>query len=380
MKIRIEISSLATQHQSGVASYTRLLSDALADSTKNTVRGHYFNFLRRQQQPQLGSNEVMREQNLFVPLRVYAKLQSHGIAPAFDIFLPRVDLTIFPNFATWPTAKSTLTATTIHDLTYLYHPECVEEKNLHHLRRVVPRSIRTADIVLTVSHTVKDEIVKEFDVDPDKIVVTTVPPEDIFKKRCSDGDISRVRSKYSIGEQKFILFLGNFEPRKNLATLVAAYRLLPAAVRREYKLILAGGKGWNSQATQQALDEAIQAGENISHIGYIDSEDRPILYQGASLFVFPSLYEGFGIPILEAQYGGCPVVAADIPVLRETGGDSVLYANPASPQDFAKVIEQALDAYPYDKQAMLDNAGRFSWDKNVEALLNRANELLGHTS
>lgn len=379
MKIRIEVSSLATQHQSGVASYTRLLAEALADNTENTVHGHYFNFLRRQQRPQL-SSKIIEEQNPTFPLRVYAKLQSFSIAPPFDPFLPKVDLTIFPNFATWPTSKSRLSATVIHDLTYLYYPELVEEKNLAHLRRVVPRSIKQADIIMTVSESVKAELVREFKFAPEKCIVTPIPPSDIFKKELDKSQLDAVREKYKIGSKKYLFFIGNFEPRKNLITLIEAYTKLPKTVQDEYQLVLAGGKGWKSEQTQQALDTAIKNGADIKHIGYVDDTDRPALYQAASLFVMPSSYEGFGIPILEAMLSNCPVIAADIPVLRETGGNSALYADPASIDDFAATIETALRAYPYDKQTMLDNTKRFTWDKNIKTVISKADELLDHNS
>lgn len=380
MNIRVEISSLATKHQSGVASYTRLLTEALADKTEDSVRGHYFNFLHRQQQPQLDSPHVMREQNPLFPLRVYAKLQSFNLALPFDLFLPKVDLTIFPNFATWPTSKSRLSATVIHDLTYLYYPELVEEKNLAHLRRTVPRSIEKADIVMTVSESVKAELIKEFNIAPEKCIVTTIPPSDIFRKKLLASDLDKVRDKYNIGPKKYLFFIGNFEPRKNLVTLIEAYTKLPQAVRDEYRLILAGGKGWKSEQTQQTLDDAIKNGANIKHIGYVDDIDRPALYQAASLFVMPSSYEGFGIPVLEAMLSGCPVVAADIPVLRETGGDSALYADPMSPSSFTSTIEKALNNYPYSKKDMLNNANRFTWDKNIDVLMNQTAELLSNNS
>lgn len=376
MKVRVEISSLATQHQSGVASYTRLLTEALASTKDSTVRGHYFNFLKRQQQPQLDDSKLTREQNPLFPLRVYAKLQSFNIAPPFDLFLPTVDLTIFPNFATWPTSKSRLTATVIHDLTYLYYPELVEEANLAHLRRVVPRSIKTADIIMTVSESVKAELVREFKIAPEKCIVTPVPPAAGFRKELGSSDLDKVREKYDIGQKKYIFFMGNFEPRKNLQTLIEAYSQLPKTVQAEYRLILAGGKGWKSEKTQQALDTAVAAGADIQHIGYVDEDDRPALYQAASLFVMPSLYEGFGIPVLEAMLSGCPVVAADIPVLRETGGKAALYADPTSPNSFASAIKKALEAYPYSSKTMTDNVDRFSWDKNIEVITQRTNELL----
>lgn len=376
MKIRVEISSLATAQQSGVASYTQLLTEALARTDGIEVYGHFYNFLNRQPRPRLDAR-VKLEENKLVPLRGYAKAHSYGVVHPFDLNLPKVDLTIFPNFATWNHSKTKLSATTIHDLTYLYYPELVEEKNLSHLRRVVPRSIKHADIILTVSDTIKQELVKEFGISPDKCISTPIPPDEIFFQRCNKADLEAVRSKYNIGNGKYIYFIGNFEPRKNLAALVKAYQALPDAIRNEYKLVLAGGKGWKSEATQQAVESAVAAGEQVQHIGYVDAQDRPALYQAASLFVMPSIYEGFGIPVLEAMASECPVVAADIPVLRETGGDAALYADTRDLHAFAEVIEKALKYYPFSSKQMINNVKRFSWEKNVSTIVHKVGGLLG---
>lgn len=362
----MELSSLASSDHSGVPTYTRLLTQAFI-SRAYPINGHYFNFLNRQPQPVIDFTYAKKERNKIVPLRIYAKAQSLNLAPPFDIFLPKTDLTIFPNFATWPSVKSRLQATVIHDLTYLYYPEVVEEKNLAHLRRVVPRSIKEADFIITVSESVKAELIKEFNLDPSRCVVTSIPPAAEFSQRSEN----EVRGKYGIPTEKYIYFIGNLEPRKNLATLLDAYLQLPDAVRKEYSLILAGSKGWKNESLQDALKRAKEAGENVRHIGFIDQADSPALYQNASLFVMPSLYEGFGIPVLEAQLSGCPVVASDIPVLREVGGATVSYADPGSATDFKNKILSKLQENNTDKwkEQAKNNVARFSWEDNVSKIL-----------
>lgn len=372
MKVRIEISSLASKYQSGVAQYTRLLSEALARTQDVQLYGHYFDFLGRQPQPTLNTNNATLEPNRLIPLRVYAKLQSYGIAPAFDILPPlkkKVDLTIFPNFATWPTIRSCKTATVIHDLTYLYYPESVERKNLAHLRRVVPRAIKRSDFIITVSETVKQEIVKEFDIPEEKCVATPIPPSEEFFSTIAESAITSVKKKYKIPQnKKYIYFIGNLEPRKNLSALIRAYVKLPQAVKDTYHLILAGGKGWKTEETQKVLKNAQSQNENIHHIGFVDQADSPALYQGASLFVMPSLYEGFGIPVLEAMASGIPVVAANIPVLREVGGACALYADTDNPNSFADTIEEALNLTP-NKRRLQNQARQFSWEENIQKIL-----------
>ena len=371
MKVRIEISPLASKHRSGVAQYTKLLTEALVRSNA-TVHGHFFNFLNRQPNPDIDLS--VNEANHSFPLRIYAKLQSYNIAPPFDIALPKVDLTIFANFATWPTIKSHKIATVIHDLTYLYFPEVVEEKNLAHLRRVVPRSIRKASFIITVSESVKAELIKEFNLDPSRCIVTPIPPDESFFQQVSSDTIQLVKEKYALNtEKKYLYFIGNFEPRKNLKTLIEAYRLLPQSVKDEYALVLAGGKGWKTESTQRALTEAQDVGEDITHLGFIDQADSPALYQGASIFVMPSLYEGFGIPVLEAMASGTPVIAADIPVLREVGANIASYADPHSPRSFADAIIAAINTPIASREEFQKNVRRYSWTHNIKSIIDAIN-------
>lgn len=337
MKVRVEISSLASKNLSGVASYTKMLAEALDQNPDIIAFGSYFNFLNRQPIPNLSIDRPL-EKNSLIPLRVYAKLQSYNVAPPFDINLPAVDLTIFPNFATWPTCKSKLRATVIHDLTYLYFPDAVEEKNLAHLRRVVPRSIKNADFIITPSQAVKAEIVKEFALDPEKCIVTTIPPDPKFLLKNNN----EIHKKYGIPTEKYIYFMGNLEPRKDLPTLVMAYCKLPIDIKKEYSLVMAGGNGWKTDKSRQSIESATSAGENVIHVGFIDNDDATAFYQKSSLFVMPSIYEGFGIPILEAMASDCPVIASDIPVLREVTGDAALFAKVGNSDSFCQAIQKLI--------------------------------------
>lgn len=374
MNIRLEISNLATNSISGVGNYTRLLGEALDANLNAPLQTSYFDFLNRQPIPAINLRQSPHKNSL-IPLRVYAKLQSYNIAPPFDFVLPAVDLTIFPNFATWPTTRSRLRATVIHDLTYLRYPEVVEAKNLEHLRRVVPRSVQQADFIITVSETVKQELVEEFGLDPARCVVTTIPPDATY----SVPNHNEIHQKYNIPTKEFIFFIGNLEPRKDLPTLIVAYRQLPAELKRRYSLVLAGGKGWKTEASEQAIAEAKASGEQIVHVGYIDQADASAFHQQASLFVMSSLYEGFGMPILEALTSGTAVVASDITVLREAGGNAALYAAPHDANDFAQKITTILTDASIHSQllaAIPAHLANFSWDRNVRTITDLASSLL----
>lgn len=368
IKVRIEVSPLADKQMSGVGNYTQLLADALSVDSNFETEPVFFNFLDRQVEPIITNNKAKK--NKLVPLKIYAKLSSFGRAPYWDTFKKPVDLTIFTNFDTWPTVKSKYVATTVHDLTYLYHPEVVELKNLEHLRRVVPKTLKKADLILTVSNAVKDEIIKEFGVDKNKIVVTHVPPDKSFSIKKSSSEISKALKKYHI-DSKYIYFIGNFEPRKNLSTLISAYKLLPYEIKSQYGLVLAGGKGWNYRETEKLLVDTQNEGENIKYIGYIDQKDSPALYQGASLFVMASVYEGFGIPILEAMESKVPVVASDIPVLRETASNAAMFFECKDSRSLANAIEKVISDKKLQNELVKlgsKNLHRFSWQKNIASI------------
>ena len=367
MKIRFDGSSfLEVDTPSGVGHYSRLLYQSLAVSNSvELTTGPFF----RSTDPDSRPTKLQTVLN-----KAYRKLTSYGFGVPFDLLMPRVDLTIFPNFAHWPSARSTVTSATIHDLTYLYFPELVEEKNLAYLRRVVPVAVDRSDFVITVSEAVKSELVKEFSVPADKIVTTPIPPDPIYL----DSPTKDIKNKYRIHYEDYILFFGNLEPRKNLKTLVEAYAKLPKDIGQKYGLVLAGGKGWQISETQEVIDRAVSQGANITHIGYVDQEDAPSLYREASLFVMPSLYEGFGMPIIEAFASKTPVVAASIPVLKETAAGGAALANPKDPSDFVEEITKILtessyaDSFTSAAQKQLKS---LTWDINCANIINKTQSI-----
>ncbi|MEI6851038.1 MAG: glycosyltransferase family 1 protein [Candidatus Saccharibacteria bacterium] len=374
MKIRVEVSSLASSKMSGVANYTKMLVESLNGDRNIETHASYFNFLNRQPIPNLSIKKSL-EKNSIIPLRIYAKLQSYSFAPPFDVNLSKVDLTIFPNFATWPSMKSRLRATVIHDLTYIRFPDTVDEKNLVHLKRVVPRSIKEADFIITISEAVKSELMKEFDLPPDKCVITTIPPDDKYHHK-NDNEI---HDKYGIPTKKFIYFIGNLEPRKDLPTLIKAYCKLPTAMKKEYSLIMAGGNGWKTENSRKAIKNAQKNSENVAHIGFVDDDDAAAFYQKATMFVMPSIYEGFGMPILESMASGCPVIASDIPVLKEVGGDAALYAKAGDSDDFKEVIEKLIKDTGLQKKLVQlgkQNLKNFSLEKNAKIISDKVKSLI----
>lgn len=370
MKIRIETAALTAPNISGVGHYIRMLTNNLADlSPKGTeVSAFYFNFLSKHRDPAI-SSRVRHEKHTLMPQRVFAKLQSYGVPLPFDLFSSPVDVTIFPNFVRWTTVKSHLSAVVIHDLGYLHFPDVIEERNLAHLRRVVPRSVAKSDIIITVSHAMKQEIMEFFAVPEEKIVVTPIPPDPIYLQHDHTIDIPKA---YNLPTKKYIFSIGNLEPRKDLPTMIEAFCRLPKAIRQEYSLVLGGGKGWKSEKTEAAIQQAQAAGEHVIRPGYIQQEDLPCFFRQASLFCMSSIYEGFGMPVVEALACHTPVLCSDIPVLREAGGEAALYAEAQNPDDFAKQMEKIISTpdirtkLPKKADAQL---ATISWQDNTDRLM-----------
>lgn len=371
---RFDLNPTAEQRLSGVGGYSKRLAEALATHPGFQLQGFYFNFRHRRPQPQV---QNINYSTLNFPLKIYAKLASFGLNLPFDLMMPPVDVTFFPNFVTWQTVNSKLRVTTVHDLTFVYFPELVEAKNLAHLRRVVPRSLRQADLILTVSQAVKHEIIKEFNINPDKILALPIPVSDRFRN--FDPHKTTAQLPDDLINQKYISFVGNFEPRKNLSTLVQAYLQLPTQIRQRYKLVIAGSQSWSNQQAQDLIDQANQSQPTIFQLTGLSDEEIVNLLFHSSLHILPSLYEGFGMPIVEAMTVDTPVIAADIPVLHESSGEAALYFDPHSSQDLAKQITTVLSNRQLQQRLIKQGrafSNSLSWTANAEAIYQKIKTLL----
>lgn len=365
ISIRFEASSfLESDKVSGVGYYSQRLATALQNDPRIRLSfstGPFFH----------GSSMSRRPTPVQTFLnKIYRKLASRLPMPPADLGQPPADLTIFPNFFTLPTTKRSISACTIHDLTYLRYPEFVEDKNRTYLSRVIPTSIRSADIILTVSESIKQELMEHFSMEPGKCVVTHVPPGGSFTT--SSTTAIDIHAKYGIKTDKFIFFMGNIEPRKNITTLVSAYQGLPELLRKQYGLVISGGIGWKSEALHHTIMEAINSDHSVFYTGYVDKEDVPTLYREASAFVMPSIYEGFGMPILEAMASRTPVIASDIPAHREAGGDAAAYFDPTNAADLSDTLRSILTSKKIQEELIKKgsrNLERFSWERNVETIL-----------
>lgn len=261
--------------------------------------------------------------------------------------------------------------TIIHDVSFEAFPELIKPSDLFFLRLLIPRSLKRADRIIAVSGFTKDELIRRYGIAPEKIAIIPNAVSDRFVgKTYSSQERQAVRKKYGLPE-KFILYLGTLQPRKNLPVLIEAY----AKMRKDFpemRLVLAGGKGHNYD---QRIDQSIKEYEledSVLFTGFIDEEDKAAVMSAADCFCFPSLYEGFGIPILEAFSVGTPCVVSDIPPHREVAGEAAFFFDPKDSDELARRLAHILkDA---SLQERLRNSGRdqnksFSWTSSAQKML-----------
>lgn len=335
VKIRIDASAyLENDTPSGIGHYTRQLALALSEQqgvALELTTGPFFrgSIDTRPHKVQTFFNKVFRKLASYTPF---------ALELPYDLFMPSVDMTIFPNFASLRSIRSQQTVCVIHDLVYVRFPETVERKNLSFLKRVVPKSTQYANTIVTTSDFIRSELKQIFNLRG--AVVIPIPPDANFDKKIIPKPSSAITS--SLGSKKFIYFIGTLEPRKNITQLIEAYRLLPEHLSKEYALVLAGNFGWKSKGIHRLLTEAQSTGMDIRHLGYISQSDSYTLKKLASLVVIPSLYEGYGMQILETMLAGKPILVSDIPVFREVAGSNVRYFDPRSNQDLSRKINELL--------------------------------------
>ena len=292
-----------------------------------------------------------------------------------ELFVGPVDIFHSPNFLL-PPLRRARGLITVHDLAFLRVPECADPSLRAYLTTAVPRSIARSDRILADSLSTKRDLMELLNVPGKRISIIPAGVEPRFRPIDDEGELERVRRRYSLDEP-FILSLGTLEPRKNYVRLIEAHARLRRRLPSAPSLIIAGGHGW---LCEDILAAAKRHGNgSVRSLGFVPDKDLPALYTLAELFAFPSLYEGFGLPPLEAMACGTLVVCSNRASLPETVGDAALMVDAEDIEGLATAMQRALEDEKLRTEMIakgLAQAKRFTWRKAAEKLLEAYEETL----
>lgn len=301
-----------------------------------------------------------------LPFRIMAGLHHRNKLPPIDLWCGK-GFYLFTRFASMPLAMSDY-AVIVYDISFETYRQYSDEGNAIFLSGRTKSAIADAKKVITISKNAKHEIVTHYKVKPNKIAVATPAADQRYFYRRSEEEIARAKAKYGITGD-YILSLSNLEPRKNLDGLVDAYCMLSKDVRNKAGLLLVGVNGWKIENLFQKIIGKVEQDYNIMRPSkYVHDDDKPAIIAGAKCLVYPSHYEGFGMPPLEALACGTPVVCSDNSSLPEVVGDCAIMVKSTDTKALSKAIEQILNnpkAREEITQRGPKQAEKFSWEKSA---------------
>ena len=269
----------------------------------------------------------------------------------------RIDIYHAPNFM--PLDFVGPTVITVHDLSFLRYPETHPAQRVRVMHRRVPKAIAACDYVLVDSEFVRQEVLDVYGAPPEKVITTYLGVSERFRPM-SVQDTHTVLARHGLTHGKYVLSVGTLEPRKNLIGTLEAFGRLPRSLQTEYPLALGGMVGWHMERLGARLGQ-LAAGGTVRPLGYVPDVDLPYLYAGARGFIYPSLYEGFGLPVLEALAAGVPVITSNRASLREVAGT---VAVALEPDDFGGLSEALRKALEQDADDAESRARRIAWARS----------------
>ena len=377
MRIGIDATQIgvSTGDRGGVYHYVLYLIQALKDIDRENEYVLSFNFFKRKhiatyqelrQRLENGGNNfkavLSRCPNLlFYPLR----LPIDFLTGSLDVFHGPAHFV--------PPVFSGKAIVTIHDLDFLRIPHCIEHRWVKYKDKYTRLSVKRAEKIITVSYFMKDEIVAELGVQKEKVRVVYHGVSPNFIPIKDEQVLNNLKQKYQI-KKPYILFVGGFNPNKNLLRLLEGFKKLNGNITHDYCLVITGTKKSTMSTFDIMMQKVHELGlqKRVICTGYISDEDLPALYSGADCFIFPSIFEGFGMPVLEAMACGTPVITSNVCSLPEVAGDAALLVDPYSSSSIAEEMHKLLlDNHLRKtlKSRGFERAKLFTWEKTARETL-----------
>lgn len=350
LRVGLDVHTLGAR-QTGNETYTRELLNGLRCVADSSIDYVCYHTSRTEHAVPVGTHT-----------RIWPRAPLVRLPVSFPLLLrrDRIDVALFQYVA--PPVTPCPVVLMVHDISFESHPEFLPRLQVARMRWLVPRSIRAAAHTLTVSEFSREQIVRHYGTSPDRISVTHEAASDVFRP-LPDPFSQAVLEPLGL-PPRFVLAVGNLQPRKNLGTLLEAYARLVHTRRFEPPLVLVGQRHYRGAALLERIND-LGLNRHVIWTGYVSDEVLVALYNRATLFVFPSLYEGFGLPVLEAMACGTPVVSSHAASLPEVSGDAALLVDPHSVTELAAAIERVatdIDVQRRLRERGFQRAAQFSWN------------------
>lgn len=368
MNIGIDIRPLMSPIRTGVGEYTFELLNTIFQIDK---QNQYFLFYNSHENVEKNIPSWKYSNVHFIknnwPNKLFNFCQKFLAWPKIDkiitkqVHLNNLDYFFSPNLNFTALSKKTKKILTVHDLSFEIFPEFFTQKNLWWHKIINPKKqCLQAEIILTPSENTKRDLINIYQIPTEKIKVIYPGLSSVFKNASTQNKTFELPDNY-------ILFLGSIEPRKNILAVINAYEKAFTSLSLPYNLVIAGAPGWKNKEIFERIEKS-PLKQKINCIGYVKNEDKPELYHRSSLFVYPSFYEGFGFPVLEAMNSGIPVIASNRSSIPEITGSTVYLIDPNKPEQISVGLVSILNNEKL-KNEMITQAKEktkdFSWEKAV---------------
>jgi glycosyltransferase involved in cell wall biosynthesis len=379
-RIGIDVTPAVTQG-GGIGRYTRELVRALV-KTPGKIDRDYVLFSAKQPKDLPVPDPVPSGENITyrqAPLNhkwLYRLWYRFKVPAPVQLFTGQLDLFYSPDFVLPPVRDDIPTLLTVHDLSFVHFPEAFTPALVRYLNQVVPSSISRSSHVLADSQATKDDLVDIWSVPPHKITVLYSGVSQAFRPVTGKDHINNVRKKYGLGDWPYVMSVGTLQPRKNYEMLIKAFQ--PVAEKSALCLLIAGGKGWMFERMLAEV-EAQGLGDRVFFLGFVDDDDLPALYSEATLFLFASLYEGFGLPLLEAMACGVPVMTSNASSLPEVAGSAAVQLPPDNPNLWTSTMLDLLEDASWRTELVASGfrqVRQFTWSKSAQQLLSIIDRML----